>query len=35
MLLTATNLKKHYPVSQGFFSKKRFIVHALDGIDIN
>ena len=35
ILLTGTNLKKHYPVSKGFFSKEKFIVHALDGIDIN
>jgi oligopeptide/dipeptide ABC transporter ATP-binding protein len=33
-MLKATGLKKHYPVSKGFFSKENYVVHAVDGVDI-
>ena len=34
MLVKATNLKKYYHISKGFFSQEKSIVHALDGVDI-
>lgn len=34
MLVEARNLKKYYPISRGFFSNEKVVVHALDGVDI-
>ena len=34
MLMKATNLKKYYNISKGFFSQEKSVVHALDGVDI-
>ena len=34
MLVKATDLKKHYTISKGFFSNEKRVVHALDGVDI-
>ena len=34
MLMKATNLKKYYNISKGFFSQEKSVVRALDGVDI-
>jgi peptide/nickel transport system ATP-binding protein/oligopeptide transport system ATP-binding protein len=33
-LIEAENLKKHFPISSGFFSRENRVVHAVDGIDL-
>jgi len=34
-LLVAKNLSKQYSQTQGFFSRKKNIIHALDDVSIN